>query len=216
MKEPAAPVLPARLETAVPLEEAVGYAVTKQEPVDGFSFAGGALEGAQLDKLECFGCRFTGCRFTGAFAERLYLRDCVLERCDLSALHALEATLVRCVLRDCKLTGANFSGGVLRDAVLEACRMEGASLAEAHLEDARFEDCALRGAALGGFVPRSRFSFLRCDLREADFSHTSLAGQDLTTCELDGARFAGGELRGARVTPLQACELARLLGVVVV
>ena len=40
-----------------------------------------------------------------------------------------------------------------------------------------------------------------------------LNGIDLRTCEIDGIKLTGGELKGAIVTPPQACDLARLLGV---
>ena len=42
-----------------------------------------------------------------------------------------------------------------------------------------------------------------------------MSGVDLTQCRLEGIRIAGGELKGAVVTPYQAAELALLLGVVI-
>ena len=53
------------------------------------------------------------------------------------------------------------------------------------------------------------------ELIGVNFSHTSLSGVDLTQCRLEGIRIAGGELKGAVVTPYQAAELALLLGVVI-
>ena len=45
--------------------------------------------------------------------------------------------------------------------------------------------------------------------------HTPLAGHSFATCNIEGISLEGPELRGARVTALQACELAKLLGVIV-
>ena len=43
-----------------------------------------------------------------------------------------------------------------------------------------------------------------------------MKGLDLRTCALDGLAVSGAfELEGAIVTPLQACELSRYLGLVV-
>ena len=49
----------------------------------------------------------------------------------------------------------------------------------------------------------------------ADFTGTSLKGIDLTEDEIEGLLVSGPELRGAIVTPLQACDLARLLGLII-
>ena len=70
-------------------------------------------------------------------------------------------------------------------------------------------------AALRDLRECKRVEFSACDLRRAELAGTRLAGMDLTTCEIGGNTWGPGlaEVRGAIVTPLQAMELARALGV---
>ena len=80
-----------------------------------------------------------------------------------------------------------------------------------------FEQTDLSGAAFSdiGLRRRAMFAFRECSLAGAQFLHTPLAGQNFATCNIEGIALEGPELRGARVTALQACELAKLLGVIV-
>ena len=57
-----------------------------------------------------------------------------------------------------------------------------------------------------------------CRLEGANFFKTWLRGMDFTTCQLEGITVSDTfeELRGARVTNLQALELSRLLGIEII
>ncbi len=58
-------------------------------------------------------------------------------------------------------------------------------------------------------------AFSRCDLTQCEITNTSLKGLDLRSCSLSGMAVVPECLRGAVVTPLQAVELAGLLGLVI-
>lgn len=60
-----------------------------------------------------------------------------------------------------------------------------------------------------------RAAFDACDLTQADVFRTPLAGIDLSTCDIQGIVVSSDfrELRNCLVSPLQAVELAGLLGV---
>ena len=97
-------------------------------------------------------------------------------------------------LRGCKLSGVNFAAAVLSDVTLEECVAEGAVFSEAVFKNVIFRKDNLRSAVFWDVKRRSVFRF-----------------QDI-----EGAGFSGEEeLRGAKVTPVQACELAKLLGVII-
>ena len=210
------PVLPREMETAIPLEEALAMAAAYEEPVYGYAFAGGSAAGHQLEKTEYKACIFTNCRFTGAALSGAWFQNAVFENCDLSGAKLLEATLQKVRLRGCKLSGVNFAAAVLSDVTLEECVAEGAVFSEAVFINVLFRKDNLRSAVFWDVKRRSVFRFQDCCLVQAEFLHTSLNGQDLTTCNIEGAGFSGEEeLRGAKVTPVQACELAKLLGVII-
>ena len=70
------------------------------------------------------------------------------------------------------------------------------------------------GGSFGGCQVEGVF-FDQCNLCECDFFHTPLDGMDFTTSQISGILLSGSELKGAVVTPLQAAELASLLGLIV-
>ena len=49
----------------------------------------------------------------------------------------------------------------------------------------------------------------------AELFKTPLEGMDLTTCQIDGLIVDPPSLRGAVVTAVQACGLAKLLGLII-
>lgn len=57
--------------------------------------------------------------------------------------------------------------------------------------------------------------FYRCDLTGATVHYTPMKGIDVRSCGTDGLIIDMQDLRGMIVTPLQAVELSRLLGVVI-
>ena len=86
----------------------------------------------------------------------------------------------------------------------------------ARLRGVTFSACDLGNASLN----ECTWKALRLDktvLRSASLLHTSLAGLDLTGCELDGIAVSdtNAELRGAVVTMEQAAMLAKRLGLVI-
>lgn len=211
----AQPVLPLRMEGTIALEEALSMAASDESALEAYRFGAGNAVGWTLEKGEYKACVFSGCRFTEAHLSQSWFRDVVFERCELSGVRLAESTLQRVRFVDCKLSGANMAGAVLQDVLFRNCSAEGMILAESGLKAVGFEDCNLRETSFSSLDRKSVALFDRCDLRAADFFHTPLKGVDLTSCDIDGIRLEGPELRGAVVTALQACELAKLLGVVI-
>jgi uncharacterized protein YjbI with pentapeptide repeats len=89
-----------------------------------------------------------------------------------------------------------------------------AGLGKGKLEQARFEDTDLTEASFSGCQFKS-VEFENCILTAAEFLGTPLKGLDLRMSRIDGIKLSGGELRGAVVSPEQAVELSKLLGLVV-
>ncbi|WP_367925162.1 pentapeptide repeat-containing protein [uncultured Ruthenibacterium sp.] len=209
------PVLPTQLEDAIPLEEVLSLKDRDGVLLDGYRFENGNIAGWDLEKSEYKGCTFSGCRFTGAHMSKGWIRDVIFERCDLSGVRLVESSLQRVWFLGCKLSGANLAGAVLQDVRFHECTADGIVLAESGLKNVQFENCKLQQASFSSVRKKLSLSLDRCDLRAADFFHTPLKSIDLTSCEIDGIRLEGPELRGAIVTAIQACELAKLLGVVI-
>lgn len=212
----AKPVLPQQLEDAIPLEQAISLAQTFEQPMREYRFTGGSAAGMRLEKTEYKACVFKDCRFAGAILANAWFQNARFENCDFSGAELIEATLQKVQFVRCKLTGANLTAAVLTDVTLEDCIAPDAAFSEATLKNVLFLRGDYSGAAFWNVHKRSMFRFVECRLERTEFLHTSLNGQDLTGCDIAGAAFSGeGELRGAKVTALQACELAKLLGVII-
>ncbi len=216
MKPPQRPVM-GKLETQVSFEEAQSLCALEDVPIESFAFTGGGMPCAQLSKSEWHGCTLDHVCLREADLRGAYFRDTVFFCCDLAGAVLIGATLHRCEFKNCRLTGANFSAGALADVRFSGCVGQSASFSECGLKDVMFEQTDLSNAAFCDIGQRRRaaFAFQKCSLAGAQFLHTPLAGQNFASCNIDGISLEGPELRGAHVTALQACELAKLLGVIV-
>ncbi|PWL87201.1 MAG: hypothetical protein DBY17_06260 [Oscillospiraceae bacterium] len=215
-KQPQRPMMGA-LETQLSFEEAQSLCAMEDMPVEAFSFTGGGAPGAQLAKSEWRGCALKGVCLRGADLRGAYFRDVSFLNCDFADAALIGTTLHRCAFEGCRLTGANFSAGALADVRFFGCVAQSAVFSECGMKAVLFEQTDLSGAAFCdiGLRRRAAFAFKECSLAGAQFLHTPLAGHSFATCNIEGISLEGPELRGARVTALQACELAKLLGVIV-
>ena len=193
------------------LSRFLAQAAEEEETIAEMTFLHLRFGPAELRGLEFAHCRFEGCSFAGCRMDRLYLKESVLEQCDLSGWTAADATFASVVWQDCRLSGAQLSGSVFRDCALERCAADYLSLSGCTLRGCAFSDCRMPEAFFDGCRP-TRLRLSGCLLTGSDFTGTPLKGIDLTDDEIDGLRVAGPELRGAIVNPAQACELARAAG----
>ncbi|MDR0897966.1 MAG: pentapeptide repeat-containing protein [Oscillospiraceae bacterium] len=161
------------------------------------------------------GCVLERCTLIAPESARLDLTDCLLDGCDLAGARLPGSTFRRVRLNRCRGVGLSLPDARLHHVAFADCRMDYLNLGGAELHDARFTDCAMpQCACLDARFEAVRFA--RCHLQGAEFYGTALKGVDLRDSQIDGIGVRGAaELNGAVVTPLQACELAGLLGLVV-
>ena len=185
----------------------------RQEEGAGLWVRGADLTGEGLEGLTLSRCLLEGCRFTGAGLRRLSLTDCILSRCDLSGAQSYDGGFHRCRWQENKALGCNLSGLHARDWSCTDCRLDAIRLDGASLEGVRFAGCNLAGANLGG-LRWKQLELTQVNLSGASVTGTALKGLDLRSCRLEGLAAGDSlrELRGAIVDPIQAAELARLLG----
>lgn len=207
------PSLPEAL-VAEDLLETSRRAAADGDEAAGFLFEGGALQNFQERRLEFSGCSFVRCRFEEISVRWLSFTDCVFDGCDFSNAGLRNAALRRVEIRSSRAVGTDISDAWLAHALFTGCRMDYAGYGKSKLESVRFEDCDLKETSFSGCLLKSA-EFDRCDLSAAELLGTPLKGVDFRTCRIDGIRLAGGELYGAVVSPEQAVELSKLLGIVV-
>lgn len=205
---PLLPQLPARLADADPA------LLTTAEEVDGCAFRG-AMPPLQRERLSVGSCTFTGCLFPACDLRGAQFYDVVFRNCDLSNADLREACFHRVVFTECKLLGANFAEAALQHVVFERCKAGLAVFAFMRARTVRFSGCGLHGAAFDS-CRLERTEFVQCDLTESDFSGTRLKGLSFADSDIRGIRVRGvncQELNGVKISRMQACDLALLLGV---
>lgn len=207
-------LVPEALQTGEELIDCVERA--EGDPIADRLFSGMEAAWASADGLEMRGCSLRGCELRGASLKRASFVDVEFVRCDFSNARLSDAFFQRVRFVECKLLGADLDGARIRHVSFADCLLRMANFSSAKAEDACFLRCDLTEAALRELRSFKRVAFTECNLRRAELAGTRLAGVDLTTCEIGGAVWTAGlpEVRGAIVTPLQAIELARSLGVV--
>ena len=116
---------------------------------------------------------------------------------------------------DCKLTGTNLAETTLNHLLFDRCKGEFANFAFSRLRTVRFAGCRMRSAAFGD-CRFERVEFAQCELAMAEFFGTRLRGVSFADSDIRGIRVReidSFELKGMKISVLQAAELARLLGV---
>lgn len=117
-------------------------------------------------------------------------------------------------IRGCKLVGANLSEGTWQHVVFERCKMEFANFTLGKFRGVRFAGGTMRSVGFDE-CRFERVEFSLCDLTMAEFSRTRLKGLSFVDSDIRGIRVGDTgsfELKGLKVSALQASELARLLG----
>lgn len=189
----------------------LAQADAEDEPITDCLFTGDCSD--DFYKIEILGCRLDHCRLSGRL-DRCYIRDTVFDTCDLSNIDLSGAILRRVSFRSCKLLGSKFAEARLDHVLFSDCPMQLTNLTLTSLKNVGFESCNLENGSLQE-IKSSGLYFKNCRLTAASLFRTSLRAMDLTTDEISGIQVALDDLKGAVVTPLQACELAGLLGLIV-
>lgn len=157
--------------------------------LEGVSFAGSEIASARFRDVRFVNCDFSNASLRGSQAHRVEFIDC-----RLTGLKAIEAEWQNVLLENCEARYAQFT-----DARLRVSECNGGAFAEAD-----FRGCNLEES-----------SFDQVSLIHADFTGSRLWNTCLRGADIDGLIVNAEDVRGAIVSPAQAMELARLLGLVV-
>lgn len=171
-------------------------------------------DGAELDSTDWKNCLIESCQLHRLVVRGSCFTDVLFRGCDLSNADLSNCVFNRVRFADCKLTGANLFACGFHDVLLAETLCDYATFTDSRASRLLFESCTLVNARLNG-VSGKEYGFSRCELRGVDFRDTALSGVNLSGCDIEGASFSENSLQGAIVSPLQACELAKKLGVII-
>ena len=113
-------------------------------------------------------------------------------------------------------------GSSFTKAFFRKLRIEESSFAYANLTGTSWENCSISESNFRevGFAEAKlkKLMIEDVDFTKADFFKTSLNGLNMASCRIEGITISDSfsELKGLRISALQAVELARLLGITVI
>ena len=194
------------------LKHTIAPYIKEDTEVEGYKFIDQVIVDHKLDKVDFHQCIFQNCTFTECHFEKIYFLDVVFKHCNFSNIDMNDSTFKRVVFDACKLTGTNFSDGVIDHAHFTSCSAQYANLTNMKIENALFKDSDFSNAFMQGQHYKN-VAYENCKLISTDFYKTKLKDIDLSSNMIAGIAVSDYELKGAIVNPLQACDLALLLGI---
>lgn len=176
----------------------------------------GDFSGLDCSNLSFNRVIFVDCSFRGGDFSHVSFIDGIVWNSDLSNGVFAESFWASSCLCESKGIGADFSASRMRNVRFAGCNLQYGNFTKCRLPGIRignsdFSEAVFSETELGGAI------LDEVKLNRATFVKTSLGGINLTRCAIDNLRFSdhAPELRGAIVNPVQAAELAKLLGVVI-
>lgn len=210
------PRMPSQLETVEDLqviktsledEARIIEIMVHEEDVTGEDYYGLDAEASFFGRSKFIDCNFEKASFV----------DVVFENCDFSNSRFVKAYFNRCEFRNCKCLGTVFNEAVIKHVKIMDSTLKYASLNDAKLEYVEMNRCDLTESSISETIHKN-WSAGGCLFIGTNFFHTKLKNFDFTSCELENIIISDTleEIRGAKITAVQALEAARLLGMKVV
>lgn len=167
-----------------------------------------------LSEYEFNGCVFEKVNFNQQDFDHCTLIDCVFDHCDLSNVDLNSSCFRRVEFRHCNLVGIDSSVCVMEDVLFYRCNARLSNLSNSQIKNCewkenRMDECSMNDCRIKGLTVDN------CVFTGAEFLHTSLNKIDFSTSVIEGIALSGPELKGIIVSPYQAVDLAKILGIVV-
>lgn len=218
MKQPARffpPEIPEELTPMQAWSDDLLAQLEEDEDIEAIRFEGVTFEPLPVHRATFRGCVFERCLFLPGDGTIYDFMDCVFKTCDFAGMTFQRGGFRRVAFRDCRGIGMYMSEAAFRSVTADDCQFSYANLGLASLKAVTFTQCDLSHASFGE-ATFDTVAFTDSRLSGAELYGTSLSGMDLRSDQIDGIILGDlKELAGAKVSPLQACDLAVLLGVIV-
>ncbi|WP_053955016.1 pentapeptide repeat-containing protein [Inediibacterium massiliense] len=160
------------------------------------------------------GVIFKNVSFQDIALESLELTNVRFENCDLSNVDFKGAIIHRTEFVNCKLIGIDLSNATLQNVYVKECNGKFSFMRFIQMKKVLFQDSLLENSDFQN-SKLSKIQFDNCNLQLSQMSGTSLSGIDLSTSIVDGLGVRQEDIRGAIVSPLQAVNFSKLLGLVI-
>ncbi|MBS7009702.1 pentapeptide repeat-containing protein [Anaerostipes sp.] len=199
------------------LEEDIRRADEEEEPLVQKNYEGEVLcpdssIKIELDHVTFKKCRFTACDFSGSMFYHVKFLNCDFSNCRFQS----------CYFKDTEILGCKGDGGDFSQSTFRRTLIEEGCYHYANYEGTLWDSCRLRGCdfceAFLAEVKFKKVKFEKVNLSKTDFFKTKLDGIDLSDSNIEGIMISDSfrELYGLKISPWQAMDLVRFLGVKII
>lgn len=163
----------------------------------------------ELDHVVFKKCRFEACDLSGSMFYHVTFLNCDFSNCRFQS----------CYFKDTEISGCKGDGGDFSQSTFRKTHVEEGCFHYANYEGTLWDSCRLKGCdfseAFFAEVKFKKMQFEKVNLSKADLFKTKLEGMDLSDCNIEGIMISDTfrELRGLKISPWQAMDLVRFLGV---
>jgi len=140
--------------------------------------------------------------FSSATVRALDIKDARLTEGKISSVRtestSIAAADVRCVeFSNCELGHLRWAGGRISQTRFNGCKLLGAKFENVFMEHVVFTDCKIDYAALNQMRTSGPVMFIRCSLREAEFTGCDMTRSLMDECDLALVNFESGKYSSA-------------------
>lgn len=166
---------------------------------------------SEINKSIFENCTFLDCSFEGAS-----FVDVVFKSCNLSNSNFTDAYFERCQFVACKCVGVNMSDTIFKHTSMQGSNFQYSYFDKTKMTDIAFEDTDLTEVSITE-AKLKRFEAKNSRFIKNNFFKTMLAGIDFTKNELIAPTVSAppSELKGAKISMVQASDLIGLWGIIV-
>jgi uncharacterized protein YjbI with pentapeptide repeats len=157
---------------------------------------------------------FRNVKFTDVSLQNIELTDVRFENCDLSNVDFSGAIIHRAEFINCKLMGINLRDATLQNIYILQCNGKFALMSFTQMKRVIFEESIFENSNFQN-SNFTKVQFKKCNFRLSQMSGTSLSGIDLSDSNVEGLGIQLEDLKGAIVSPMQAVDFSKLLGLVI-
>lgn len=163
-------------------------------------FASGLLMSVDFSNSNINESNFSSCNLSGAVFHESKAINADFSEANLTKVDFSKANLKEATLTDAHLFSADLSCSQISNPDFGEANLEGADFTDASIRNTDFTDTETNNTSFSEAHISKSVDFSGCDLRECDFSNTSLDFVDLSGANLRGVNLTGARLGHANLS----------------
>lgn len=195
------------------LQEMIDIAIKDEIDIENSIFRDQNEFNINSKNIEFINCLFKNCKIFGSL-EKTYFTYVIFEDCDFSNFSFEESNFNNVYFKNCKFIGSNFIMTRLNQIKINESNFKYSNFNNSNIKECNIKDCDFSGSEFED-VRFSRLDLKNVSFLGSRFFKTKLGLIDFTECNIDGISVEIKDLKDMIVSPYQAVELSKMLGIII-